>query len=126
MKIKVLIGLFMLVMVFSCKDKTAENNDSKNNVATETPKPTNVIQLANYSDVNWKNGVGITFKMLLVDFSQEKFDLISKGTQIQLGDGKTIPYVGCEKSGNFIQILLPEVPTKYQAVAEYPNELAIK
>ncbi|WP_282786535.1 hypothetical protein [Flavobacterium croceum] len=126
MKIKVLIGLFTLVMVFSCKDKTAENNDGKNNVATETPKPTNVIQLANYSDVNWKNGVGITFKMLLVDFSQEKFDLISKGTQIQLGDGKTIPYVGCEKSGNFIQILLPEVPTKYQAVAEYPNELAIK
>ena len=76
MKIKVLIGLFTLVMVFSCKDKTAENNDGKNNVATETPKPTNVIQLANYSDVNWKNGVGITFKMLLVDFSQEKFDLI--------------------------------------------------
>jgi len=126
MKLKFLIGLFALATMFSCKDKTTEEQGTKAETTTEQAKPTNVIQLANYSDVNWKNGVGITFKMMLVDFSQEKFDLISKGTQLQLADGKTIPYVGCEKSGNFIQILLPEIPTKYQAVAEYPNELTVK
>lgn len=124
MKLKVLIGLFILSFAFSCKGKDEEQVKQEN--STEANAGLTSIQLANYSDENWKNGVGITFNMLLVDFSKEKEALIAKGTELTLPDGKKVNYVGYEVKKNYIQIMLKEKPAVYQSAVEYPNEIIIK
>ena len=78
MKLKVIIVLFILSIAFSCKSKEEEQVKEEN--PSEANASATSIQLANYSDENWENGVGITFNMLLVDFSKEKEALIAKGT----------------------------------------------
>lgn len=124
MKTRLLLGLLALTLAFSCKEKSENEEKATTEVAT---KAANSIQIANYSDENWKNGVGLTFNMLLVDYTPEKFELISKGTELNLPSGEIVPYVGCEKQDNFIQIMLGEKkPTDYQASIEYPNEIIIK
>ena len=124
MKLKVLIGLFILSFAFSCKGKNEEQVKQEN--STEAAVNLTSIQLANYSDENWKNGVGVTFNMLLVDFSKEKEALIAKGTELTLPNGKKINYVGYEVKKNYIQIMLKEKPAVYQSAVEYPNEITIK
>ena len=87
MKLKLLIGLFILSIAFSCKGK---EEDTKQENSTEANASVTSIQLANYSDENWKNGVGITFNMLLVDYSKEKYELIKnymENIKIQIGGG---------------------------------------
>ena len=65
--------------------------------------------------------------MLLVDYSKEKFELISKGTELNLPSGEKVPYIGYEKADNYIHIMLGDKkPTTYQASIEYPNEITIK
>ena len=124
MKLKVIIVLFILSIAFSCKSKEEEQVKEEN--PSEANASATSIQLANYSDENWENGVGITFNMLLVDFSKEKEALIAKGTELTLADGKKINYVGYEVKKNYIQIMLKEKPSVYQSAIEYPNELIIK
>lgn len=124
MKLKVLIGLFILSFAFSCKGKEEEQVKQEN--STEATASLSTIQLANYSDENWKNGVGVTFNMLLVDYSKEKEALIAKGTELTLADGKKINYVGFEVKKNYIQIMLKEKPAIYQSAVEYPNEITVK
>ena len=124
MKLKVIIVLFILSIAFSCKSKEEEQVKEEN--PSEANASSTSIQLANYSDENWENGVGITFNMLLVDFSKEKEALIAKGTELTLADGKKINYVGYEVKKNYIQIMLKEKPSVYQSAIEYPNELIIK
>ena len=124
MKLKVIIGLFILSIAFSCKSKEEEQVKEEN--PSEANASATSIQLANYSDENWENGVGITFNMLLVDFSKEKEALIAKGTELTLADGKKINYVRYEVKKNYIQIMLKEKPSVYQSAIEYPNELIIK
>lgn len=127
MKIRVLIGLLALSLVFSCKQKSEVEEKATQDTTTEAAAPAiTSIQLANYSDENWKNGVGLTFDMLLVDYSEAKYKLISEGKELNLPSGEKVPYVGYEKAGNFIHIQLTEKPTKYQAAIEYPNEITIK
>ncbi len=128
MKIRVLIGLLALSLVFSCKQKSEVEEKATQDTTTETAAPAvTSIQLANYSDENWKNGVGLTFNMLLVDYSKEKFELISKGTELNLPSGEKVPYIGYEKADNYIHIMLGDKkPTTYQASIEYPNEITIK
>ncbi|HSD14318.1 MAG TPA: hypothetical protein VLB74_06695 [Flavobacterium sp.] len=128
MKVRVIIGLFVLSLVFSCKQKSEiEEKATQKETTTEAAAPVATsITLANYSDENWKNGVGLTFNMLLVDYSKEKYDLISKGTELQLPSGQKVPYIGYETKDNYIHIMLAEKPTTYQAAVEYPNEITIK
>jgi len=127
MKIRVLIGLFVLSLVFSCKQKSEVEEKATQKETTEVAAPAATsITLANYSDENWKNGVGLSFNMLLVDYSKEKFDLISKGTELNLPSGQKVPYIGYETKDNYIHIMLAEKPTTYQASMEYPNEIIIK
>lgn len=124
MKLKVLIGLFILSFAFSCKGKDEEKVKEEN--STEANVSAKSIQLANYSDENWKNGVGITHNMLLVDFSQEKMDLISKGTELSLENGQKIKYIGSKKVDNYIQILFGEYKlTPHQSALEYPNNITV-
>lgn len=124
MRARLLLSLIALTITFSCKEKS--ENDEK--VSTEvSTKEANSIQLTNYSDENWKNGVGLTYNMLLVDYTPENLNLISKGTQLNLPDGDIVPYVAYEKKDNFIQIMLGDKkPTDYQGSIEYPNEIIIK
>ena len=97
MKLKVLIGLFILSLAFSCKQKSEVEEKATQDATNEAAVPTvTSIQLANYSDDNWKNGVGLTFNMLLVDHSKENEALISKGTELILPNGKKVNYVGFE------------------------------
>lgn len=125
MKLKVLIGLSILSFAFSCKGK--EEEQVKQDNPTEANANVRSIQLANYSDENWKNGVGLSTNMLLVDFSKEKMDLISKGTELQLPNGEKVKYIGFEKVDNYIHIQLGDKkPTNYQSAIEYPNEIIIK
>ena len=124
MKLKVIIGLFILSIAFSCKSKEEEQ------VKEENPSEANVsaksIQLANYSDENWDNGVGLSTNMLLVDFSKEKIDLISKGTELLLPNGEKVKYIGFEKVDNYIHIQLGDKkPTIYQSAIEYPNVITV-
>mgnify|MGYP006152298461 CR=1 FL=1 len=127
MKIRVLIGLLALSLVFSCKQKSEVEEKATQDTTTETAAPAvTSIQLANYSDENWKNGVGLTFNMLLVDYSEAKYELISKGTELNLPSGEKVPYIGYEKQDNYIHIMLAEKPTTFQAAIEYPNEITIK
>jgi hypothetical protein len=125
MKLKVVIGLFILSFAFSCKGKEEEQVKQEN--PTEANANVTSIQLANYSDENWKNGVGLSTNMLLVDFSKEKMDLISKGTELLLPNGEKVKYIGFEKADNYIHIQLGDKkPTVYQSAIEYPNEITIK
>lgn len=128
MKIKVLLGLLILQLVFSCKQKSEVEEKATQDANTEVAgKNVTSVQLANYSDDNWKNGVGLSFNMLLVDYSKEKYDLIAKGTELNLPNGEKVPYVGYEKVDNYIHIMLADKkPTDYQAAIEYPNEITIK
>lgn len=128
MKLKVLIGLFILSLAFSCKQKSEIEEKAAQDASNEVATPSvTSIQLANYSDDNWKNGVGLTFNMLLVDFSKERMDLISKGSELTLPTGVKVPYIGYEKVDNYIHIMLGDKkPTTYQAAIEYPNEITIK
>jgi hypothetical protein len=127
MKTRVLIGLFVLSLVFSCKQKSEVEENATKTESSEVASPVlTSIQLANYSDENWKNGVGLTFNMLLVDYSKEKFELISKGTELTLPSGEKVPYIGYETKDNYIHIMLADKPTAYQAAIEYPNEITIK
>ena len=127
MKIRVLIGLLALSLVFSCKQKSEVEEKATQDTTTETAAPAvTSIQLANYSDENWKNGVGLTFNMLLVDYSEAKYELISKGTELNLPSGEKVTYIGYEKQDNYIHIMLAEKPTTFQAAIEYPNEITIK
>lgn len=127
MKIKVLIGLLALSLVFSCKQKSEIEEQATAPTTEVASKAVTSIQLANYSDENWKNGVGLSFNMLLVDYSKEKYDLIMKGTELNLPSGEKVPYVGYEKVDNYIHIMLGDAkPTTYQAAIEYPNEITIK
>jgi hypothetical protein len=64
--------------------------------------------------------------MLLVDYSEAKYELISKGTELNLPSGEKVPYIGYEKQDNYIHIMLAEKPTTFQAAIEYPNEITIK
>jgi hypothetical protein len=124
MKLKVLIGLFILSFAFSCKSK---EEDTKQENSTEAIASVTTIQLANYSDENWKNGVGTIHNMLLVDFSQEKMDLISKGTELYLENGQKLKYIGSEKVNNYIHILFGEYKlTPHQSALEYPNNITVK
>ena len=125
MKLKVLIGLFILSFAFSCKQKSEVEENATKDTTGVAPAVTSV-QLANYSDENWKNGVGLTFNMLLVDYSKEREALIAKGTELTLPDGKKVNYVGFEVKKNYIHIMLKEKPTTYQSAIEYPNEITIK
>jgi hypothetical protein len=127
MKTRLLIGLLALTLTFSCKEKS-ENEKKKETVTKEiVSKSANLIQAANYSDENWKNGVGLTYNMILVDYTPEKFKLISKGTELSLISGEIIQYSGFEKQNNFIQIMLGEKKSMdYQASIEYPNEIIVK
>ncbi len=127
MKIRVLIGLLALSLVFSCKQKSeVEEKATQDTTNVEAAPAVTTIQLANYSDENWKNGVGLTFNMLLVDYSEAKYELISKGTELNLPSGQKVPYIGYEKQDNYIHIMLAEKPTTFQAAIEYPNEITIK
>lgn len=126
MKIRVLIGLLALSLAFSCKQKSEVEEKATQETKTEAAPAVTSVQLANYSDDNWKNGVGLTFNMLLVDYSKEKYDLISKGTELNLPSGQKVPYIGYETKDNYIHIMLAEKPTTYQSAIEYPNEIEIK
>lgn len=123
MKFKVIIGLLVLVFVFSCKDKTSIEGDA---ASTGVIEKSNKVQLTKYSDENWKNGVGITYNMILLDFSQEKLELLKSGKQLVLADGKLLDYIHVEVVDKFIQVYLNDKPTTMQAALEYPNELTVK
>lgn len=126
MKTRLLTVLFVSMVLFSCKDSTKETTNPE--TTTEVAeKKSNVITLSNYSDENWKNGIGITYKMFLTDYSKEKEALLTNAKELVLADGKTVvPIVGSEVKGGFIQIYLKESGTNYSAMAEYPNEITVK
>lgn len=127
MKIRVLISLLVLSVVFSCKQKSeVEEKATQETTSEAASQAITSIQLANYSDENWKNGVGLTFNMLLVDYSDARLELISKGTELNLPSGEKVPYIGYERKDNYIHIMLADNPTNYQAAIEYPNEITIK
>lgn len=124
MKTRFIAIFLILFSIFSCKDnKPAEETKAPVEVKAENP---NAIKLSNYSDENWSNGVGITFKMLLTDFSKEKEELIKNGKELILADGTAVPYVGYEVAGKYIHIFLTEPAVKYSAAAEYPNIITVK
>lgn len=130
MKIRVLIGLLALSFAFSCQQKSdagqkhAEETSAEN--VEETVLAKDAIRLSNLTDENWKNGVGTTLNMLLVDYSKEKFELIQAGHELHLQDGQIIKYFDSEKAGDYIQIKLLESAINQQASVEYPNELEVK
>lgn len=129
MKTRIILTLLVAVTFLSCKDdkKPADQViDGKENT-TVAVKSTNSIVLSSYSDDNWKNGVGTTFKnMFLVDFSKENELLIKNGKEITLSDGKVVPYIGYEVVGNYIHILFDKSVLEYAPAAECPNTLTIK
>jgi len=130
MKIRVLIGLLALSFAFSCQQKgEAEQKPAEETAAEKVEEivlAKDAIQLANLTDENWKNGVGTTLNMLLVNYSKEKFDLIQAGHELHLPDGQIIKYFASEKAGDFIQIKLLESAVNQQAAVEYPNEITVK
>ena len=129
MKTRIILTLLMVITFLSCKDdkKTAGGEVDGKDSITVVDKPTNSIVLSNYSDDNWKNGVGTTFKnMFLVDFSKENELLIKNGKEITLSDGKVLPITGYEVVGNYIHILFAKSVLEHAAAAECPNSLTIK
>ena len=126
MKKCLILCVLVALSLFSCKDIKTTTEPTATEVTTAKIESTNTLTLSNYSDENWKNGVGITYKMFLTDYSKEKEELLKTGKELELADGKTIPYAGYEVAGNYINILINEVPTQYVATAEYPNVITVK
>ena len=121
MKTRIILTLMVAITFLSCKDdkKTTEDGTEVTENTTVAAKPANSIVLSSYSDDNWKNGVGITFKnMFLVDFSKENELLIKNGKEITLSDGKVLPINGYEVVGNYIHILF------YFIVSTFGNSAA--
>ena len=123
MKIRLILCAFTILTLLSCKDtKVAEETKTTETAVVNK----NSFSLANLTDDNWQKGVGVTYKMFLTDFSKEKEDLIKNGKTLQLADGQSVPYVGYEVVGAYIQIYLTEDAIKYSAAAEFPNEITVK
>lgn len=118
-----ILCVLVVLSLFSCKDNKTTTEPKAAEAKIES---TNTLSLSNYSDENWKNGVGITYKMFLTDYSKDKEELLKTGKELQFADGNSIPYIGYEVAGNYIHILINEAPTKYAAAAEYPNVITIK
>lgn len=128
MKIRVLIGLLALSLTFSCQQK-AEQKPAEETVEAapaEAPLAADAVRLSNLTDQNWEKGVGTKLNMLLVDFSQEKFDLLQKGRELHLENGEIIQYFEIEKVGEYIQVKLLKSAIPMQAAAEFPNALTVK
>jgi hypothetical protein len=123
MKKRFILCALVALSLFSCKDNKVT---TKSSVTEAKAENRNTLSLSNYSDENWKSGVGITYKMFLTDYSKEKEELLKTGKEIVLADSTSIPYIGYEVAGNYIHILLNEIPTKYVAAAEYPNVITVK
>ncbi len=124
MKTRLILLILVSVAFFSCK-----NGETKEGTTPETEtvvEKKNTITLSNYSDLNWKNGIGITFKMFITDNTPEKLELLKTAKQLELADGKIIAIAGFEVAGGFIQILLNDTATQYAAAAEYPNVITVK
>jgi hypothetical protein len=118
MKTRLILLVLVSITFFSCKN--GGKNETTPPAVTSVVENKNTMTLCNYSDENWKKGIGLTYKMFLTDNTP------GSGTQLVLADGKTIPYVGYEVTGGFIQILLNEEATQYTAAAEFPNVITVK
>lgn len=125
MKSKFSLLLILLAVFVSCKQEKTDTPTEETNTTTAAPAATNEITLSNYSDENWKNGVGITFKMFLADNTPSNLELIKKGKELELASGVKVPYVGFEEKGGFIQIFITEKPEKYASAAEFPNKIKV-
>lgn len=121
MKTRFILCAFVIFFMFSCKDNK-ETEDTK----TAVIENKTTITLANLSDENWQKGVGTKYKMFLTDFSKENEELLKNGKTLLLADGKTVPYLGYQVAGSYIQIFLNEDAIKYSSSAEFPNEITVK
>ena len=123
MKLRFILCAFTILTLLSCKDnKVAEETKTTETAVVNK----NSFSLSNLTDDNWQKGVGIKYKMFLTDFSAEKEERIKNGKNLQLADGKLVPYVGYKVVGKYIQIYLTEDAIKYSAAAEFPNEIIVK
>lgn len=125
MKTKLILLFSIGCILLSCKQETKTENQKDTETETAAEAKT-TLQLSNYSDDNWANGVGIAYNMLLTDFSKEKEEMLKKGKELEFKDGTIVPYTGYEVKGDFINIMLAENPAAYKAVAQYPNQVIIR
>lgn len=108
-------------LVFSsCK------NDAKTNEEKEEQKTEKTIKLSNYSDTNWKSGVGIEYNMFIVDNTKKNMEIVKAAKKFVFADGTFATVTGVKEADTFIQINLTEVGSTFQNEAEYPNEIKIE
>lgn len=96
---------------------------SETDVENEIISP-NAITLSSLSDEYWDGGVSRVSNMFLVDNTLQNENKIKNASKIKFKNGETIPVVGYEKTGNYIQIFIKAAYAKdYLGVATYPNSI---
>ena len=123
MKTKLVLLFSIGCILLSCKDNAKTDTQNNTEAAAEVK---NTLQLSNYSDDNWSNGVAVSLNLLLTDYSKEKEEMLKKGKELEFKDGTIVAYTGIEVKGDFINILLTEAPAPYKGVAQYPNQVIVK
>jgi hypothetical protein len=111
--------MFFVLALVSCKEEARKETEP----AKETEKS---IQLSNYSDTNWKAGVGIEFPMFLADNTPSNLALIKDAKVLEFEDGTKIDLVSYKEEGNFIQLIINDKGSNFQNVAQYPSYIFVK
>lgn len=111
--------LFLVLALVSCKEEAKKETE----VAKESEKS---IQLSNYSDTNWKEGVGIEFPMFITDNTPANLSMLEGAKMLEFVDGTSIKINSIKEEGNFIQIVIDDKGSNFQNLAQYPSYIFIK
>jgi mannosyltransferase len=85
-----------------------------------------VLKLSNYSDTNWKNGVGVELKMFLIDNTSQNLENIKSAKKLVFSDGTSVNIIGFKQADKYIQINILQNANAFLKQAAYPSEIKIE
>lgn len=87
---------------------------------------TSKIKLSNYSDANWKAGVGVSLNMFLVDNTEQNLNVIKNARKLIFADKTFVTITGYKPADKFIQITILQNANSYLKQASYPAEITLE
>lgn len=81
------------------------------------------LLLSNFTDINWKKGVGRHNSQLLFDVNPKNEEIIKEGLQLKTKSGKNYTIIKLEKIGNYFNAHVDKDPTVTIDDLQYPNTI---